>query len=456
MKIKLSVRVNNDEFLEIELSKEGAYEAIQWATAKDSEYSLIIEVDEKNENPEIKSMSENISESKEELLLRFEEQLVLIDNNKIASEQIGLDYENNENNDDEECLEPYDPKKIRVDPMELTIFQVNLLINEKEIDLSPDFQRNFVWTDLTRKSRLIESILLRIPLPMFYFARTKDGEYQVIDGVQRLTVINSYMNNEFKLKNLEYLSDCEGFFYNKKGSDNQKSLPLLYQRRIRDTMLKINTVDTGMPERVKYDIFTRLNTGGKVLNKQEMRNCLASPQTRDLIKKLSKGSSFLKATRNSVKPTRMDDDEIVLRFIAFYLSDNNIRDIHYRGGMDSFLDETVDFINNNRDLIDTEKIIKDFEKSMDLAYKVFGSRAFRKTDYINKSLFLALSRQLYRYDCDERLDDPNFSLHAIEKMENEIDKNASFNESLSMGTNDVKRIEIAYTESKRILKELLL
>lgn len=95
--------------------------------------------------------------------------------------------------------DPYDPKLIRVDTRAFSIHQVNEMIQTGDIDLSPDFQREFVWLDNTRKSRLIESLLLRIPLPVFYLAQDENGMFKVVDGVQRLTVIRDFLNKDFRI-----------------------------------------------------------------------------------------------------------------------------------------------------------------------------------------------------------------------------------------------------------------
>jgi len=134
----------------------------------------------------------------------------------------------------ENVIKPYDPELIRVRPLVLSAFQVHRDINKGKIDLNPDFQRNFVWDD-TRKSRLIESMLLKIPLPAFYFAEDNLGNFQVVDGLQRLTVINQFLNNEFKLKNLEYLEDLDGKYYSvdvAKGIKKNQTLYEPYESRV--------------------------------------------------------------------------------------------------------------------------------------------------------------------------------------------------------------------------------
>ena len=171
---------------------------------------------------------------------------------------------------------PYDPEQIRVDTNNYSIKNVYDLIKDGDIDLSPSFQRNLVW-DRKQKCRLIESILLRIPLPVFYFASDEEGLLSVVDGLQRLSAIRDFMDNKFALSDLEYLDEsCNGRFYSKEPALDRKFL-----RRIQNTQIGINIIDASSPSDVKYDVFRRLNTGGKPLNTQELRNCLASKGTKE-------------------------------------------------------------------------------------------------------------------------------------------------------------------------------
>ena len=349
--------------------------------------------------------------------------------------------------------DPYDPKLIRVDTKSFSINYIFDMINRGDVDLSPDFQREFVWLDITRKSRLIESLLLRIPLPVFYLAQDEDGRFRVVDGVQRLTVIRDFMENKFKLKNLEYLTECEGKWYNNPNRDKIESLDALYVRRIDQTQLVFNIIDPQTPEKVKYDIFRRINTGGKSLNRQEIRNCLEKPNTRQFIKKLAKSEEFLKATKHSISPTRMADNEIVLRFIAFYLLDHNMyNQIQYKGDMDVYLDHTVELLNKLQP--DMLSPVEDaFYNAMENAYYLFGDRAFRKSNYINKALFLSWSRVL----CDlstSKLKINNINNTLLNHLEDEIKTNSEYNNALSMATNDVRNVELSYAVAKRLLNEV--
>jgi hypothetical protein len=439
MKISLMDRDNNIHTVNFE--KVEHENAINWTYRNEKVEIEIITDLQMNSVNSIKK-SENWIESENEIKQKFLDAIFEYKMEQLIKAEDGFDDAEEDEIGEHEKYNPYNPKLIRVDTKTFSIDMVNDMINYGEIDLSPDFQRGFVWTDITRKSRLIESLLLRIPVPAFYFAQDEEGMFQVVDGVQRLTVINSFMKNEFRLKNLEYLTECNGkWFKNEKYKDSD-SLDGVYTRRIKQTQLFVNIIDPQTPGRVKYDIFKRINTGGKALNNQEIRNCLANKKTRDLLHELSKSKSFLDATRGSISSTRMADEELVLRFVAFYLIDNNKSSIsEYRGGMDLLLDETVEVLN----LADVELLVdirKKFLTAMDNSFYLFGDRAFRKANYINKALFLGVSRVLSKYTLEEIKEKDKEKI--IEKLDTNIGNNTQFIGALSMATNDARNVKVVY------------
>lgn len=422
-------------------------ESILWSY-KDDKFFLQLETDDSMKNVSIVAKSKNLVESDEIIKQKFLDSVFEYKMEQLINCDDGFDDAEEEENEKVEKFNPYNPKLIRVDTKTFSISMVNQMINDKEIDLAPDFQRGFVWNDITRKSRLIESLLLRIPLPAFYFSQDEDGLFQVVDGVQRLTVINSFMNNEFKLKNLEYLTECNGkWFKNEKKPED--SLDSIYTRRIQQTQLFVNIIDPQTPGKVKYDIFKRINTGGKALNNQEIRNCLAGASTRNLLHELSTSKNFLNATRGSISHTRMADEELILRFIAFYLIEEDKSSVtEYKGGMDALLDETVELL-NNVDLDTMKEIRNKFLTSMDGAYYLFGDRAFRKTNYINKALFLGVSRVLSRFTIEQIKEKDNEEI--VCRMNEEMNNNELFKGALSMATNDARNVKIVYDVVKKII-----
>lgn len=304
-------------------------------------------------------------------------------------------------------LNPYDPEKIKVRTDKIPVTLISQMIDDNEIDLNPDFQRNLVW-DNFQKSRLIESILLRIPLPMFYFAEDKEGKLSVVDGLQRITTIKEFMDNKFPLRKLQYLKEsCDGKYYETKG--RKKGIDSKYYRWFNLTNLSANIIDPSSPFKVKYDIFRRINTGGRPLNNQEIRNCLTGQGLRDVLKEMTTLSEFKSATDFSIKSKRMDDQEIALRFLLFLpMVEKNGNIDEYNGYMDPSLDElTEKHIKTNP--LELHPYILKFSNAMRNAEYLIGSKyAFRKIlpkdtepdaykQLINKALFVCTSILLAEY-----------------------------------------------------------
>ena len=430
------------------LERSDSGDSIMWK-AQDAETELEITTDQEMRSVRSVRKSAKIVESADEIKSKFLDCAFEYKMSQLINAEDGFDDADEEEENGEKKFNPYNPKLIRVDTKTFSIRQINEMIEIGDVDLSPDFQRGFVWNDITRKSRLIESLLLRIPIPVFYFAQDEEGMFQVVDGVQRLTVINSFMKNGFKLKNLEYLTECNGKYF--KLSDNRAdSIDDMYVRRIEQTQLYVNIIDPQTPGKVKYDIFKRINTGGKALNNQEIRNCLANARTRSFLHELSRSEKFLHATRKSISSARMADEELILRFIAFYLMDHKITEDEYKGGMDDLLDQTVDFLNS----LGLERFVEirnRFFQAMDNAFYLFGDRAFRKASFINKALFLGISRVL----CDipqERLYEKSKD-EISARMQMEINNSGSFKDAISMATNAARNIKLVYDTIKKIVGE---
>ena len=261
---------------------------------------------------------------------------------------------------------PFDPEKIKIRTTPLLVDQLVSRVNHNEIDLAPDFQRFAgIWGDV-QKSRLIESLLLRIPIPVFYVAADENETWSVVDGLQRTSTIHDYATGRFALKALEYLRQFEGCRFN--------TLPRTMQRRINETQLVVNVIEPGTPKEVMFNIFRRINTGGLPLNGQEIRNALNPGAVRAYLKTMAASSEFKVATCNSVKAKRMGDQECVLRFLAFHMdpwesySDNDL---------DHFLGEAMVRINGMSDE-QRGDMQTDFKRAMTAAHKIFGEHAFRK------------------------------------------------------------------------------
>lgn len=284
--------------------------------------------------------------------------------------------------DSDDVISPFDPKLISLETKPLSLAQVVDRIKKKTLNLQPPFQRAFVWDDI-RQSRLIESLMLRIPLPMFYFSADEKDYYHVVDGLQRLNTIYNFVKNEnsFTLKNLEFWEEYNGYRFT--------DLEPYLQNRILETTLQVTIINPSTPENVKRNVFKRINTGGYPLSAQEIRHALYQGKSTDLLEKLIANEDFKKVMGNKFADLRMAGREIILRFLSFLIK----KPSKYKtADMDEWLSDTMQLINKMND----NKINKLYNKlilAIKRAYIIFNDYAFRKSlpesnkTPINKTLF---------------------------------------------------------------------
>lgn len=256
-----------------------------------------------------------------------------------------------------------------------TTENVNMRDLEDSLVLEPDFQRGFVW-NRKKKIELIESILLGIPLPTFYFSQDINGNYLVVDGKQRLKAIFDYITEN------EYLSSEYSFLTKDQKNRNKiffSDLQSKIQRKIEDFSLNCYVVGANTPALIQNEIFIRVNRGGVPLNQQEIRNASnVGMVTLELLNRISKNEDF------SVVPiTRRKDQYLALRFFAVYivLNDKEFNSIysfedHYEN-MDNFLDFVMKYINNtNRSYVDNLYDI--YISNLSKAFEVFDNGGLKR------------------------------------------------------------------------------
>ena len=336
---------------------------------------------------------------------------------------------------------PLDSMLIRINTR--TVFETINRINNDRYVLDPDFQREFVW-DIRQQSKLIESCILRIPLPVFYVADREDGKTIVVDGLQRLTTFKRFVEGKFKLTGLDGNNELLG----KKFDD----LPIKYQERILDTNLRLYILDAKAPPRAKMEIFERVNSGTK-LSRQQMRNALYCGDATIWLRSVSEENYFLEATQSSLNRKTMRDREAINRFVSFFL----IGFENYpNGDMDGFLATGLEKL-GNLPAVERENLHGLFSLSMKLNIKLFGTHAFRKSithdsdkkTLINISLFDVLSVSFAKV-----IDKIGIREHSdLEKIKNKkqlqsivinLLKNKNFVESISKGTNGKKAVDTRY------------
>lgn len=186
---------------------------------------------------------------------------------------------------------------------------VNTLVEQwaDHVLVIPPMQREYVW-DNGRASRLVESLMLNIPIPPVFFAETEDAKYEVIDGHQRIASIVRYINNEFSLSGLRLQADYNRLRFHQ--------LPQREQRFLRTRVLRAIIISIESHPAMKFEIFQRLNTGAIALNAQEIRNALYQGPLNDLLNELVVSDHFRKCIATKAPRRRMVDQELVLRFLA--------------------------------------------------------------------------------------------------------------------------------------------
>ena len=377
---------------------------------------------------------------------------------------IGSSIDSEENKVEEEIVGndpitvPFDPNLIRIRRDPFTLGELIDKIEHDEVNFKTAFQRKSDLWDKTQQSRLIESVLLRLPLPAFYFDEIIEHEddiekrktiWQVIDGLQRCSAFNHFIvERSFSLENLEFLTQFNGKYY--------KDLPRELQRRISQTPITVYVVEKGTPEEVKFNIFKRINTGGLILTPQEIRHAMNQGIPADFVAELADLKGFKDATCHIIKTERMEDRDFITRYVSFYLQNYT----SYQPDLDSFMNKGMGKI---KLLTDTERVeMKSrFIKSMQTAIKLFDDDAFRKRTNvydrrkpINKALFEVQS-VIYAKMSDSQLqllvNKKNVFKHKFIQLNND----EKFRYAISSGTGQKDSVVRRFSEFKRIIEETI-
>lgn len=300
--------------------------------------------------------------------------------NKTESDQKMFDIEDT---GDANILEPFDPTMVRVEPRQYTVDSIYKRIKYNEINLKPEFQRfEDIWTPAAQ-SKLIESLLIRIPIPAFYVDASDEDEWQVIDGLQRMTVFKKFLvEKKMVLSGLEFLDELE--------NKNFDELHRKFQRRIMETQLTVYAIQPGTPNNVKFNIFKRVNTGGLPLTAQEIRHAIYQGNATTLLKQISTNTSY-RNSPGAINDKRMADRELILRYFTYLrLNPYGFK----RETLDKRLNDTMQWLNDKKKN-EIKKLHDDFFQVLDCIIDIFGKYAFRKPDArsskrlppINKPLF---------------------------------------------------------------------
>jgi len=391
-----------------------------------------------------------------------------------------------------EFINPFNPNDISIDTKPVLLGTILTRLEKGNLKLNPPFQRKEVW-DKRQNSRLIESLMLKIPLPTFYVSSDQDENWDVVDGRQRLTAIKEFILGNYDNKKKEY--DKKGFklqdleFWDELNGKTYEELPGKLYNRITETVFNFTIINPDTPEKVKRNIFKRINTGGLPLSPQEIRHALYQGDSTELLEKLVERQTFISVV-GQVNDNRMKYREYILRFLSFYIRDYN----HYPqdSNMETHISNTMRIINiinnisfdkvkeefkydkdiNLNDMylsikkVCIKRIAKDFFLAMNRAKEIFGTHAFRKSFFgkkrarLNKTLFevfgnllIDLNRKEFEYLKENKklflIDyEKNFLLKT--EFSDSIGKDAQKKNSVKKRYEELSKLIQKYTRSKNV------
>ena len=323
-----------------------------------------------------------------------------------------------------------------------TIHDVIRRINQSNYVMDPDFQRDFIWPE-DKQSKLIESVIMRIPLPVFYMAEDDQGRMVVVDGLQRLSTFCRFITDELRLK-LPDRRELDDLRF----SDLSSKI----QNRVEDCNLIFYIIDSKVPERARLDIFERVN-GGVPLTRQQMRNCLFMGDATKFLKNESQTDMFLKATGRSLNNKTMRDREFVNRFCAFQLL--GVDDYH--GDMDDFLARSLRRM-NEMEAVRLSGLSDEFRRGLANNVLLFERHAFRKhkpgqenRTVLNASFWDVMSTGLSRY-AERRV---TSGANALREAIYGLLEDQEFNTAITYGPNDARKVKRRFAMVREVLQETL-
>ncbi|MBQ9230708.1 MAG: DUF262 domain-containing protein [Prevotella sp.] len=341
---------------------------------------------------------------------------------------------------DEDSKIPYEiPKEVRkitTQAYDKSVSDIVRMIEDKDIRLDPDYQRNYVW-DNKKASMLIESIILNVPIPVIYVSQEEDDSWSVIDGLQRLSSLKRFFDGKFKLSGLEILSDL-----NKSDITNLNPKAL---RMLKNGLLRVIMITHDSNEEIKYDVFMRLNTGSVHLTEQELRNCLYRGALNKFLKEVVQNQKWLALMGLKEPHKRMADREMVLRFLAIWKNWDSEKGVlnGYKGRMKSFLNA---FMNEHKEIKahESNEWKRLFEETVEKVYQVYGEYAFKRQGLdgmrektINRAIIDVIMLSATQHSMDELMANKDRMVQRFLEMTN---NDVYFRNSIKIGTSDTKVI----------------
>lgn len=366
-----------------------------------------------------------------------------------------------DDNEDDEILWELSP--IHFSPENRKIRDLLAADANQELDARPKFQRDYVW-DRKTASRLVESVLLNVPLPIVYTAAEEEEDKEVvIDGKQRLLSLFGFIRDEFpsdkksfKLTGLK-TKTASGKALNGK---RFKDLEPKHQNKIKNSTIPIIKIEPDSDANVRFEIFERLNSGAVKLNAQELRNCIYRGRFNEFLLELAESKKFRTNVGEKRALSRMKDAELVLRFLMF----GNMNYTDYQGQLKPLLN---DFMERHQKLDDKrkEEFSGKFKQATDLSFSVFGKNAFRRfqkgdeenhngqwDNRFNRALFDVVMWGFTQYEKRKIIDNSNAIREALIRLSIEDER---FKNSVTFNTGGKEPVKYRFSAWERQLKEIL-
>lgn len=340
---------------------------------------------------------------------------------------------------------PLRDRKVVTQPYDLSVTSVVSQINNGEIFLRPlnerpNFQRKYVWNNKLA-SRLVESILLNVPIPPVYLSQNEEFELDVIDGQQRLYSLYRFEANQFALTGLEALSEFNGLRFHQ--------LPSKEQRKMKTHTLRCVLITNESHPEIKFDVFERLNSNTVPLNAQELRNCVHRGSLNELLGELVSEADWLRILKKKTPDKRLRDEELILRFFAFH----HMGLTTYRTPMKNWLNDAS---KAGRKFSDNqiEEVRSLWRNAIEVSLIWFDAEeCYRRPDSkaLNRALFDLISQTA-------KLVEPNVARDARDKVRGSFDhllKNEEFMDLISRAVDHKKRTERRFEMWSQAMTDIL-
>lgn len=370
---------------------------------------------------------------------------------KDSLEENASEFEDEESSDESVPLQvdpPFKPGDIKIEQPPMNMGDLIDRLQYGWITLETPYQRSPELWNAKQQSRLIESAILGLRLPAFFFEEIDRNNWQVIDGLQRCCAVRNFCGKkQMELKDLELMPQLNGMTYDKLSFELVRDLRML--------PITVNVLDKSTPSDVKFILFERLNTGGIKLTDQEIRTAVYRGKAIDTITEMSESAEFKEVTGH-VSTKRQQDKNLVSRFATFYL----LGESTYKPPLRSYINEAMKSL-NKADTTTLDKMKKDFREALVTAGEVFGKQAFRRSKQdgskavLNVSYFEVITVVLARAgdDVRERLlqNKELFRDNAERKMSGDEQFSAAFTRAVD----HTSAVHLRYRGFEEVVKKTL-